>query len=231
MTTRYQISRLLYMWNWVLTSIWRSPRAVSGVSTCALVLALLSSCGRQAPSNNGYDPQAVPGISQQRLLAVLGKPQSQAPFSVGGTTVHADVLTYPFGQVLVQNGNVVAISIDDDPAYTGPYGVTIGMSEDALRAALSARGRHAGHKESYDAIQNSIDTKTKDIYDDTDHIMIELVATNPNDPLAAFNVAQVTLATPAGMQLIDAFTKARVDGMYPDVHVDNFISNSWQIGR
>jgi hypothetical protein len=98
-----------------------------------------------------------------------------------------------------------------------------------LYAALAAQPhRRSGHRESYDAIEKTSDTRTKDIYDDTDHVMIELTAANANDPLAPFNVAQVTMANDAGMQLIESFTRARVAGQYPDVHVDNFVSDPWQ---
>jgi len=33
------------------------------------------------------------------------------------------------------------------------------------------------------------------------------------------------------MRLIEAFTKARVAGLYPEVHVDNFISDPWRGNR
>jgi hypothetical protein len=172
----------------------------------------------------------VPGITRARAIAVLGKPLDARPFTLPG--VSADVLTYPFGQGLLRDDRVVAISVNNDPDFRGPFGITIGMSEDDLLAALAANPkRHRGHKESYDAIEKTSDTRTKDIYDDTDHMMIELTAANANDALAPFNVAQVTFANDAGMTLIDAFTKARVAGLYPDVHVDNFVSEPWALGR
>lgn len=183
-------------------------------------------CGHKAAQLDGYKPGAVPGITRARLEAVLGKPQQDGPFSLPG--VQAEVLTYPFGQVLLQNGTVVAISVNSDPQFHGPFGVTLGMSEDALNAAIAARPRkRSGHKDSYDAIEKTSDTRTRDIFDLSDHVMIELTATNANDPLAPFYVAQVTLANDAGMQLLDAFTKARVAGLYPDVHVVNFVSVPW----
>lgn len=197
-----------------------------------LVATLLAvgACTPHALPSFGYKPEASPGISSARCIEILGKPQDSQPFSMPGTNLRADVMTYQFGQVLVQDGLVVAVSINNDPAFVGPFGIKLGMSEDDFHSAL-AHSHHAGHVESYDAIGRQSDTRTKDIYDDTDHLMIELTATNANDPLAPFNVAQVTLANHAGMVLIDAFTKARIAGLYPDVHVDNFVSNAWQIGR
>jgi hypothetical protein len=192
-----------------------------------LALALgLNACGHAPAPVSGYKSAAVPGISRARSIEILGKPQQDAPFDLSG--IHAEVLTYPFGQVLLQGGTVVAISINSDPQFRGPFGVKLGMSEDDLHAALAAHPHsRSGHQESYDAIEKSSDTRTKDIYDDTDHVIIELTATNANDALAPFNVAQVTYANNAGMQLIDAFTQAREKGRYPDVHLDNFTSDSW----
>jgi hypothetical protein len=208
----------------------RSRDANTRALALALCLAVLCACSPRAASTNGYHEDVVPGISKDRAIELLGKPQDSETFSLPNTIVQADVLSYPFGQVLVQNGKVVAVSLDDDPAFVGAFGVKLGMSADDLRSAL-AHGAHAGHLESYDAIGKSSDTRTKDLYDDTDHMMIELTAANANDPLAPFNVAQVTLANAAGMQLIDAFTKARLAGLYPDVHVDNFVSTPWEAGH
>jgi hypothetical protein len=199
--------------------------------TASLVAATLAlvACGHAAPRTDGYKPGAVPGITRDRAIAILGKPQQISPFSLPGTSVDAEVLTYPFGQILVQNGEVVAISVNNDPEFRGPFGVTLGMSEDNLYATLAAHPRHrVGHRESYDAIEKTSDTRTKDIYDETDHVIIELTAANANDALAPFNVAQVTLVNDKGMRLIEAFTKARVAGLYPEVHVDNFISDPWR---
>jgi hypothetical protein len=197
-------------------------------SLVAATLAL-GACGHAAPRTDGYKPGAVTGITRDRAIAILGKPQQIAPFSLPGAGVDAEVLTYPFGQALVQNGEVVAISVNNDPEFRGPFGVTLGMSEDAVYAALAAHPRHrVGHRESYDAIEKTSDTRTKDIYDETDHVIIELTAANANDALAPFNVAQVTLVNDKGMRLIEAFTKARVAGLYPEVHVDNFIDDPWR---
>ena len=196
---------------------------------CAIAvvcIALLGGCGPKAVQTNGYKPGAVPGMSRQQAETILGKPQESGPFSLPG--VSADVLSYPFGQVLVRNGKVVAISVNNAPDFRGPLGITLGMSEDQLKAALAAHpARRKGHRESYDAIEKSNDTRTRDIYDNTDHLMIELAAANANDPLAAFSVSQVTFANDDGFKLLEQFTKARVDGLYPDVHVDNFISEPW----
>lgn len=197
----------------------------------AMLLFLLGACAPHAVPSFGYKPDAVPGITRTRCVELLGKPQESQPFSMPGTNLTAEAMTYQFGQVLVQDDIVVAISINNDPAFVGPFGIKLGMAEDDLHSALARHGRHTGHLESYDAIGRQSDTRTKDIYDDTDHMMIELTATNANDPLAPFNVAQATLANHAGMSLIEAFTKARIAGLYPDVHVDNFVSNAWQIGR
>jgi hypothetical protein len=197
-------------------------------SLVAATLAL-GACGHAAPRIDGYKSGAVPGITRDRAIAILGKPQQVGPFSLPGTGVEAEVLTYPFGQVLVQNGEVIAVSVNNDPEFRGPFGVTIGMSEDDLYAALAAHPRtRIGHRESYDAIEKTSDTRTKDIYDETDHVTIELTAANANDPMAPFNVAQVTFVNDQGMKLIEAFTKARVAGLYPDVHVDNFVSDPWR---
>lgn len=209
----------------------RCTPMIKSVALTAVVCCLaLAACSPRAPSSNGYRPEVVPGITKDRCVQLIGKPQDAQTFSLPSTIVQADVLSYPFGQVLVQNGVVVAVSLDDEPAFVGPYGVKLGMSADDLHAALS-RGKHTGHLDSYDAIGKSSDTRTKDLYDDTDHMMIELTAANANDPLAPFNVAQVTLANTDGLRLLAAFTKARVGGLYPDVHVDNFISTPWQGGR
>ena len=210
------------------TTIVRRPFAHAFGVVAALLVS--SACGHGASDTSGYKPEVTPGMTQGQAEAILGKPQDSEPFSLPG--ISAQVLTYPFGQLLAQHGRIVAISVNNDPQFRGPAMITLGMSEDDLRAALAAHPlKRTGHKESYDAIDKSTDTRTKDIYDDTDHIMIELVAANPNDPLAVFNIAQVTFADKEGMQLIDSFTKARVDGLYPDVHVDNFITEPWRGGR
>jgi hypothetical protein len=196
-----------------------------------IAILMLAACAPHVTPTFGYKPEAVPGITKDRCLEMLGKPQQSEAFSIPGTSVNAEVLTYAFGQVLVQDKMIVAVSVNNDPAFVGPLGVKIGMAEPDMRTALSHQGKHVGHVETYDAISGATDTRTKDIYDDTDHMMIELTAANANDPFASFNIAQVTLASGAGMQLLDAFTKARTAGLYPDVHVDNFVSNPWTMGH
>lgn len=193
----------------------------------ALALCLaLSGCGPKQQQSNGYKTGLTPGMDRAQVEQLAGKPQESGPFSLPG--VKADVMTYPWGQVLLQNNRVVAVSVNNDPAFRGPAGISIGMSEDQVKAAFAAhRGRRAGHRESYDAIEKTNDTKTRDIYDLTDKVMIELAAANPNDPNAPYSVSQVTFANAAGFKLLESFTKARVDGLYPDVHVNNFISDPW----
>ncbi|MDQ6768051.1 MAG: hypothetical protein M3Z41_09620 [Candidatus Eremiobacteraeota bacterium] len=207
-----------------------SNARTSRLLVAALLLTLgLGSCGRATPRVDGYKAGVVPGISLARCTELLGKPQQSAPFSLPGTKLSAEVLTYPFGQVLVQNGTVVAVSVNNDPQFRGPFGVRLGMSEDDAYAALASHPRkRTGHRELYDAIEKTSDTRTKDIYDETDQVIVELTAANANDPLAPFNIAQVTLANSDGVRLIEEFTKARLAGLYPDVHVINFVSDPWQ---
>ena len=96
--------------------------------------AVLAACGPRVSSSNGYHVDVVPGITRERCIELLGKPQDAQTFSLPNTIVQADVLTYPFGQILVQNGVVVAVSLDDEPAFVGPFGVKLGMLSDDLRA-------------------------------------------------------------------------------------------------
>ena len=82
------------------------------LAICLLVVMLAAlSCSHKARAPGGYKPGAVPGISHGRVLALLGKPQQDGPFSLPG--VQAQVMTYGFGQVLLQDGVVVAVSIND----------------------------------------------------------------------------------------------------------------------
>jgi hypothetical protein len=197
----------------------------------AAVLAVASAaCGPKQEQQRGYRSAVVPGVTRQKVEAVLGKPQQSGPFSL--PTLSADVMSYPFGQVLLQHDRVVAVSINNDPDYRGPAGVSVGMSEDQLKAAFAAhKGKRSGHRDAYVAIEKTNETPTRDIYDMTDHVMIELAAANANDPLAPFNVSQITIANGAGMKLLNAFTKARVNGLYPDVRVNNFVSEPWPSAR
>ncbi len=204
-----------------------------GLIVCAIAawFALIpAACGPKHQQQRGYRSAVVPGVTRQKVQAELGKPQQSGPFSL--PTLSADVMSYPFGQVLLQHDRVVAVSINNDPDYRGPAGVSVGMSEDQLKAAFAAhRGKRSGHRDSYVAIEKANETPTRDIYDMTDHAMIELAAANANDPLAPFNVSQITIANSAGMKLLNAFTKARVNGLYPDVRVNNFVSEPWPSAR
>ncbi|MDQ6781752.1 MAG: hypothetical protein M3Z37_11455 [Candidatus Eremiobacteraeota bacterium] len=207
------------------------PHTHRALPILALALCLaMSGCGSKQQQSNGYKPGVTPGISRAQVEQIVGKPQESGPFSLPG--VKADVMTYPWGQVLLQSERVVAVSVNSDPAFRGPAGVSIGMSEDQVKAAFAAHPAHrSGRRESYDAIEKTNDTKTRDIYDLTDRVMIELAAANPNDPNAPYSVSQVTFADPAGFKLLESFTKARVDGLYPDVHVNNFIADPWPSAR
>jgi len=165
-------------------------------------------------------------MSQAQVTALLGKPTSQAPFNL--EKISAYVMTYPFGQILLQDGRTVAITVADDPSYAGPLGVKLGIQEDSVKAALSAhKERRTGHRDSYDVVVGSSDTRTRDLYDETDHLMIEMAAPNPNDPMAPFNVISITQAGDEGLALLAAITKAKVGGLYPDQHVLNFESVPW----
>lgn len=201
------------------------------VCAIAAVLAVApAACGPKQAQQRGYQSAVVPGVTRQKVEAVLGKPQQSGPFSL--PTLSADVMTYPFGQVLLQHDRVVAVSINNDPDYRGPAGVSVGMTEDQLKAAFAAhRGKRSGHRDSYVAIEKTNETPTRDIYDMTDHVMIELASANANDPLASYNVSQITIANGPGMKLLNAFTKARVNGLYPDVRVNNFVSEPWPGAR
>jgi hypothetical protein len=165
-------------------------------------------------------------LSQAQAEDVLGKPISAAPFSLDD--LNAYVLTFTFGQVLLEHDVVVAVTVADDPSYVGPFGITLGMNQDAVKAAFHAHpGRRSGHLDAYDVIVGATDTRTRDLYDETDHLMIEMAAPNPNDPMAPFNVISITVADDAGLALLTAITKEKVGGNYPGQHVFNYVSDSW----
>ena len=169
----------------------------------------------------------MPGIEKARVAGILGQPKSDNPFVL--QTIKADVMTYDFGQVLLQDDRVVAITVADDPSYVGPYGIKLGVNEDSVKAALAAhRKRRTGHRDAYDVVVGTNDTRTRDLYDETDHLMIEMAAANPNDPLAPFNVISITQANDAGFAVLTAITKAKVGGLYPDQHVFNYVSEPWK---
>ena len=193
---------------------------------CALA-ASVASCGPQAPQTHGYKPGVRPGMSKDQVESILGNPTTEAPFSLTNN-VSAYVMTYGFGQVLLENGKVVAISVVDDPTYVGPFGIKLGIQEDALKAAFNAhKAKRTGHRDAYDVIVGTTDTRTRDYYDETDGLMIELAAANPNDPLAPFNIISITEANADGLSLLAAITKAKFGGLYPDQHVFNFVSEPW----
>jgi hypothetical protein len=192
----------------------------------ALGIALVVGCAKPVQPD-GYRPGVVPGASEAAVLQILGKPSERVPLTLGN--VRAEALTYPFGQVILQSGSVVAVTVASDPSFVGPAGITLGMPESQVRKdLLSDRKRRVGHKDSYDLVVGSIDTRTRDIYDETDHAIIEMAAANPNDPEAPFNVIGITLANAAGMSLMTAITQAKVSGNYSaDQHVVNFVSDPW----
>ena len=166
-------------------------------------------------------------MTKSQVEAILGNPKNDSPFVLGN--LGADVMTYDFGQILLEDGRVVAITVADDPTFVGPFGVKLGMQEDAVKAALAAhKETRTGHKDAYDVVVGTQDTRTRDLYDETDHLMIEMAAANPNDPMAPFNVISITRADDRGFALLEAITKAKVGGMYPDQHVYNYVSEPWK---
>ena len=199
--------------------------ATSLAVVCALC-APLAACSPPAPQTNGYKAGVEPGMAKEQVESILGKAKSEAPFSL--PNIAAYVMTYGFGQVLLEDGKVVAISVVDDPSYVGPLGIALGANEDAVKAAFkSHKARRTGHKDAYDVVVGTTDTRTRDYYDETDGLIIELAAANPNDPLAPFNVISITRADAAGLKLLGAITKAKVGGLYPDQHVFNYVSDPW----
>jgi len=166
-------------------------------------------------------------MTKAQAEAILGKPKQEAQFTL--QKLSAYVLTYDFGQLLLEDGKVVAITVADDPTYVGPLGIKLGMPEDGVKAAFGAhKKKRTGHKDGYDDVVGTTDTRTRDLYDETDRLMIEMAAANPNDPLAPFNVISITQADGAGLALLAAITQAKIGGMYPDQHVFNFISEPWK---
>lgn len=169
----------------------------------------------------------VPGIAAAKVESIMAKPSQAQLFSLPGG-VSANVMTYPFGQVLLQDGRVVAVTIVGDPDYVGPFGIKLGMPEDQVKAAFASHPKkRTGHKDAYDVVVGQSDTRTRDLYDQTDGLMIELAAANANDPEAAFNVISIALADEAGLSLLASITKAKVGGLYPDQHVYNFVTEPW----
>lgn len=201
-------------------------RTVLSRILAAALCAAVTACGPPAPQTNGYRAGVDPGVDKAHVESVLGKAKQEAPFAL--QNINAYVMTYDFGQVLLENGEVVAISVADDPTYVAPFGIKLGMQEDAVKAAFRAHKAHrTGHRDAYDVVVGTTDTRTRDLYDQTDGLLIEMATPNPNDPMAAFNVISITRANTAGLTLLAAITKAKVDGLYPDEHVFNFVSDPW----
>ena len=190
-------------------------------------LCSIAGCSAKKPAPDGYKAGLVPGISESAARRIAGKPADSAQFSLpGGLTV--DVLTYGFGQVLLQRGHVVCVTIDSDRQYSGPLGIHLGMPEDKVKAAFAGHHkRRRGHRAAYDLVAGGIDTRTRDIYDETDGLMIEMAAANANDPEAPFNAISISLVNGAGLKLLSAITKSKLGGMYPDQHVYNFTDEPW----
>ena len=205
------------------------PLVLRFATSLAIVCALcapLGACSPQAPQTNGYKAGVEPGMTKDKVESILGKAKSESPFAL--PNISAYVMTYGFGQVLLEDGKVVAVSVVDDPSYVGPLGIALGVNEDAVKAAFKSHAaRRTGHKDAYDVVVGTTDTRTRDYYDETDGLMIELAAANPNDPLAPFNVISITRANAAGLTLLGAITKAKVGGLYPDQHVFNYVSDPW----
>jgi len=190
-------------------------------------LVVVAGCGSQAPQTNGYKPGVEHGMSKDQVESILGKPANETPFSLPNN-LSAYVMTYVFGQVLLENDKVVAITVADDPTYVGPFGLKLGIQEDAMKAAFKAhKAKRTGHRDAYDTVVGTTDTRTRDYYDETDGLIIELAAANPNDPLAPFNIISITQASAQGLSLMNSITKAKVGGLYPDQHVFNYVSDPW----
>lgn len=195
-------------------------------ASAALAFAITVAGCASKPPPSLYKPGVLPGVGVSRVEALLGKPTSTLPFTLPG--VEAQVLAYPFGQVVERNGKVMAVTIASDPAYVGPHGVSLGASEDRMTAALKAAdGHRTGHRDAYDLIVGDAVTRTKDLYDDTDHVMFELAAANANDPEAPYHVISINLADPQGFSFLQAVTNAKVSGLYPGERIDNFTSEPW----
>ena len=201
----------------------RSIAAFVAAGASALALA---ACASGPPSTSGYRAAAVPGLSRDRIEEVLGKPTSSGPFSVGG--IQAEVLLYPFGQVILQNGRAVVITIIKDASYKGPYGAAPGVMDDQFQATFKARKAHrSGHTENYDVFVTQGETRTRDWYDPADNLMVESAATNANDPEAPYQIVAVNLANADGLALLEQMVKSKLRGDQPDQHVMNYVSDPW----
>jgi hypothetical protein len=192
----------------------------------ASVILALAACSAGPPPSYGYQPGVVPGVTRDRIETILGKPSSSGPFKVGD--ISAEVMTYPFGQVILENGRAVVITIIKDPAYSGPYGAAPGVMVDQFQASVKAKKVHrSGHIEFYDVLVTQGETRTRDWYDPADNLMVESAATNANDPEAPYQIVAINLANEAGRALLEQMVKSKLSGEYPDQHVLNYTSEPW----
>ncbi len=202
--------------------------AYSALARSALVLFVIFCVGCKSgpPSTSGYSHEIVPGVTHDRVELIAGKPTSDQPFNLGD--MHAEVLAYPFGQVILSNGHVIVVTIIKDLAYVGPFGAAPGVMDEQFQASLKAhKGHRSGHVDSYDVIVTQGETRTRDWYDTTDNLMVEFAATNANDPLAPYQIVAVNLANEAGMKLLQEIVKSKLRGEFPDQRVVNFVSEPW----
>ncbi|HEY5095281.1 MAG TPA: hypothetical protein VII69_09220 [Candidatus Eremiobacteraceae bacterium] len=196
---------------------------LSAIAACAICWV---GCSNKAPSTGGYSHTLVPGVTRDRVEEIAGKPVSVQPFNLDA--IRAEVMAYPFGQVVLSGDRVILVTIIKDPAYQGPFGAAPGVMDDQFQVALKAhKGHLSGHTDSYDVIVTQGETRTRDWYDTTDNIMVEFAATNANDPLAPYQIVAVNLANKAGMDLLQQMVKSKLRGEFPDQRVVNFVSESW----
>jgi hypothetical protein len=208
------------------------PRSVATASNAlarsalAFFVVFSLGCKSAPPSTSGYSHEVVPGITRDRVEEIAGKPLSDQPFNLD--VMHAEVLAYPFGQVILSDGRVIVVTIIKDLAYIGPFGAAPGVMDDQFQASLKAhKGHRSGHIDSYDVIVTQGETRTRDWYDTTDNLMVEEAATNANDPLAPYQIVAVNLANEAGMKLLQQIVKSKLRGEFPDQRIVNFVSESW----
>ena len=200
-------------------------RALAGIAA-ATFCVIVSGCSSGPPPTYGYRAGAVPGLSRDEIQKILGDPTSTSPFTVGSTD--AEVMVYPFGQVILENGRAVVITVIKDPAYRGPFGAAPGVMYDQFQSSFKARKLHRnGHVEDYDVFVTQGETRTRDWYDPADNLMVESAATNANDPEAPYQIVSVNLANDAGRALLDAMVKSKLSGDEPDQHIMNYVSLPW----
>src|SRR5579863_943852 len=200
-------------------------RWLLSLAAAAAILAS-AACSAAPPQSFGYRPGVVPGVTRDKIEAILGKPSASGPFKVGD--INADVMTYPFGQIVLEDDRAIVITIIKDPAYKGPFGAAPGVMNDQFQAAVKAQKVHrSGHVEYYDVLVTQGETRTRDWYDPADNLMVESAATNANDPEAPYQIVAVNLANEAGRALLEQLVKSKLSGEYPDQHVENFVSEPW----